>query len=752
MASSEQDNVSVLDPKEQSGFQSGIKVQLKPIGSSGTEVHGGYFSEEYLQALRGTRGAKIWDEMRRSESTIGMLLNAITNPIKSAEWEFDVAKDVVDSEKHVEFCNVVFKDMIDWEVTLHEILTCLPFGFSLFEIIHNVVFNHPKLGTINGLKALAFRSQKTIQSWQLEKQTGKLLSIEQFVSSDVGGNVTIPGEFLAVFSLHKEGDNYEGISLLRPMYGAWFRKNLYLKLAAIGIEKYAVGTPIGTIPKGKEKSTDLDDFKKLLENFTSHESSYLLKPEGWEIEIQKVDFDASKIKEMILLEDTAMINSAVANFLALGMSGSGGAFALGQDLSDFFLSGIQSYANIACGVFNRKLIPHLINLNYGPQAAYPKLKCTGIDDKAGKELADIVGTYLDKGALKADDPLEKFLRKQHKLPEADPATARVLPKAANNSFDKPAPTEPQADKPVELSEPAQKKSLDKPFVEQFDTDKEALKALMVASLQGIYGELKSSLVSAYKAASPENKIKAGTELVKPDLSVYKNKLKNFLGQVAAKNYGAAARETSSSAKKLTEHFETIKLALDSAPEGAGYYDALPPAIKKLVQAQAELIAETQEADLEKIVSFQFTSSNTATDDLDVIQKDIDESVARTLGGSNKGGMSVEAAASNAVAHVANQARTEYFFEPEVLDGIESFTLENSDPVSDICTELAGKTFAPDDPQVDEYTPPLHHLCKSRMRANLKGAKGNPEIDGKVKVSEDAKKSMTLSERVNFYRV
>lgn len=735
MANSEEQNSAIQDSKNPSAFQSGIKVQTKSIGSSGTEVYGGYFSEEYLQNLRGTRGAKIWDEMRRSESQVSMLLNAIMNPIKSATWEFEEAANVADSAKHVEFCNTVFKDMLDWESTLHEILTFIPFGFSLFEVIHSVVFNHPRLGTINGIKSLAFRSQKTIQSWQLERQTGKLLGIEQFVSGDVGQNVKIPGEFLTVFTLHKEGDNYEGISALRPMYGAWFRKNQYLKLVAIGIEKYAVGTPVGTIPTGKENSEDLANFKTLLENYTSHEAAYLLKPQGWELDIKTFDFDPSKIKEMILLENTEMINSVVANFLALGTNGGGGAFALGQDLSDFFLSGLQSYANLPCGVFNRKLIPHLINLNYGPQLAYPKLKCSGIDDKAGKELAEVLGIFSDKKLIKPDMKLEEYLRSLYRMPKAEVETAReVTPEAQN--FGGTPPVQ------AKLAETPQKKSLDQSYVEKFDQNQAALKELMTGELKGIYDEIKQSLVSAYKSASGDNKIKAGTELVKPDLSVYKDKLKTFLGRVAAENYGQASREVSPS-KKLSDKTPTIKLA-------DGFYEALPAAIKKLVQAQAELIAEAQEADLEKIVSFQFTSSATATDDIAKIQSDIDETVGKTFAGSNRGGMSIEAAAANAIAHVANQARMDQFFAPEVLDEIESFTFENNDPVSEICQELAGQTFAKDDPQLDELTPPLHHNCKSRMVPNLKGAAGNPSPD-KIEVSDAAKKSITLSENMSFYR-
>ena len=412
--------------EKSSAFEVGAKVSYKPVGSSGTEVFGGYFSEEYLQSLRGNRGAKIWDEMRRSEPQVAMLLSAITNPIKSATWAFEEAEDVADAEKHKELVRICLQEMVDWEAFLHEALTVVGFGFSLFEPIHNVVFDHPKLGTFNGLKAVAFRSQKTIYAWTLEKQTGKLLSVQQFAYSDVGGTADIPGEFLLVFSNLKEGDNYEGISALRPMYGPYFRKNLYHKLAAIGVERSAVGTVVGTLPPGVEDPIQTEAFKKVLSSFTSHEAAYIMKPSGFEVEIVKIDFDASNVKDLIVLENTEMINAAVANFLALGTNGGSGAFALGTDLSDFFLNGIQSYANLICGVLNRQLIPNLVKLNFGPQAAYPILKCTGINDKAGKEFSEIVSALVGSNTLTPDATLEEYLRERYKMPKADAATARQV--------------------------------------------------------------------------------------------------------------------------------------------------------------------------------------------------------------------------------------------------------------------------------------------------------------------------------------
>jgi hypothetical protein len=93
------------------------------------------------------------------------------------------------------------------------------------------------------------------------------------------------------------------------------------------------------------------------------------------------------------------------------MSGSG-AYALSNDLSDFFLTGLEFLANEIADQINRNLIPELVKMNFGPRDKYPKLQFSGISDKAGKELSDILSTLTAAQILTPDDNLERHLRKR----------------------------------------------------------------------------------------------------------------------------------------------------------------------------------------------------------------------------------------------------------------------------------------------------------------------------------------------------
>jgi hypothetical protein len=401
-----------------------LGMKRHEIGSTGTRVDAGYPSEEYLATLRGTDRADIFDEMRRSDAQLVMCLKAVKNPILGATWEIHpgCADGEAPSPEAIEDAKLIKHILIDdldrpFKKFLGEVLTFIDFGHAAFEITHKIALDHPRFGSYNGLQSLGWRSPRTIERWNINKDTGKLASITQIAEGDLDkGMVNIPDQFLLTFSLNQEGSNYEGISMLRPCYGPWMRKDLYLKLNAIGIEKSAVGTPIVEIPPGKENSPELTNMVSALEKYVSHESGYLMFPSGWKINLNSNDYDPTKVEESIDREDRRMAKAFLANFLELGMGSSGGAYALSNDLSDFMLSGLEHVADEIASPINMDLIPSLVKINRGPRDFYPVLKHSGISDKAGQELATMLKALGDGKWLTPEDGDEDHLRKRMGLP------------------------------------------------------------------------------------------------------------------------------------------------------------------------------------------------------------------------------------------------------------------------------------------------------------------------------------------------
>ena len=155
----------------------------------------------------------------------------------------------------------------------------------------------------------------------------------------------------------------------------------------------------------------------VLKNFVSAEDSFITYPEGWELELHNNVFDPAKIQTVIQAENENMSGAILATFLELGVGGNGGAYALANDLSDFFMSGLEHFANVIRDTINVCLIPSLIRLNFGEEnVGMPKLMYSGITDKAGKELMEIVSGYVSSGVIQKDEPLEDHIRKVHHLP------------------------------------------------------------------------------------------------------------------------------------------------------------------------------------------------------------------------------------------------------------------------------------------------------------------------------------------------
>lgn len=395
-----------------------VVIQEQSRGTSGTEVFAGYYDEEYLEKLKGTDRAKLFDRMRRSDAQVKMLLSSVKNPIKDATREINAASDDADHIKHAEVCKqVLFKD-IKFNKFLGEALGLIDFGHSVFEKVHKINVDKPitddngnlVINTYIGLKKLGWRNQKTIETWNYNEDKD-FTGITQQADGDLDVYVDIPKEHLIIMTLEQEGDLLEGISMLRPCYGNYFRKNEYLKLNAIGIEK-SMPIPTAEVPSGKENTAQFTQLVAALTAFTTHQKNYLIYPAGWNVQLNNgTAYDPSKVEQSIDNEDKRMAKAFLANFLELGMGGGGGAYALSNDLSDFFLSGLMIFAGIIKEAMD-ELCEEITILNFGEQDRYPTFEFSGIKDKAGEEFAKILDLMVKSKIIVPDDNLEKHVRKR----------------------------------------------------------------------------------------------------------------------------------------------------------------------------------------------------------------------------------------------------------------------------------------------------------------------------------------------------
>lgn len=183
------------------------KGQTVEVGVSGLNVTGGYVLDDYLPELNGERGRRKYREMQLGDPIVGALLSAIEMMVRSVDFRFEPSEADIEN-KYVDFMSDQFEDMeFSWDDTLSEILTMLPYGFSIMEMVFKTC---EETGLIKTAK-LAPRDQSSLWEWDIS-ENGEVKGIVQW--PPYGGNrVYIPYERVCHFRTKLNRTNPEGRAL-----------------------------------------------------------------------------------------------------------------------------------------------------------------------------------------------------------------------------------------------------------------------------------------------------------------------------------------------------------------------------------------------------------------------------------------------------------------------------------------------------------------------------------------------------------
>lgn len=700
-------------------------LNLTVKGTSGTEIYAGRFDEEYLDSLLADQGVAVFDKMRRSDGQVKMLLSVVKNPIKSASWSFTPVDESEEEAEISEFAShVIMRDIVNkngkhktFSDFISEALTMIEFGFSAFEIVHKNVKGHKQFGDYLGLADLGFRHQRSIFEWGL-RTDGSIEYVRQLAYGDMASDVDIPGQHLLVFSNEKEGDNYEGISMLRPCFGSYHRKNVYRKLQAIGIERAAKGVPIGTIPETmltrKDYQTQLNGFQNLLDQLSAHQKNGIALGAGFDIKELKLSHDSEKVQSVINSENVEMSKSFLANFMELGLEANGGSYSLGSDLSDIFLSGIEYIGNQIAEKINLELVVPLVKAKYGERDAYPKLTVKGINDKAGKEFADSITELLREGALQKSTRLQRYMHELYNLPDLDEEIAEAEDERIKNPPAPPPLLMPPDDEKKKLQEhecgsvklsAVQRKDFP---VSAFIEDRALeLAGILRSGLKSRSDEMLNDIFRLLNSGgTPATIRKAVLKLDLPNGKEFKSSVRDWAGRTAQDAFEMTLAELGKT-KRGVKLDEISKMPKDVR--------------ERLVQGIL-LLSGFIENDLKKAVYFAFNENFLNDETKQIAMQKVSDARDQYLDKRN-----IDVAAVNAASNVTNNMRQDVFTSDDVFADIESFVFENPDPVSLICQSLVGTVFSKEEYETSPNIPPLHHNCKSYVTAQTNGDPRNKPL-------------------------
>lgn len=385
------------------------------IGESGTMRYGGFFHEDYEPAWADNwQRVEIVETMRRGDARVAQLLKAVKAPMLAAEFDVECGSDDPRDQEILEFVRKNLFEMKGrtFKKFFREALTCLDFGYSVFEQLYE-----QRDGKI-WLKDLAPRIQHSILKFKLDNgQRG----VVQVLRTDEAKNTypQIPINKCLIFTNDMEGDDITGISLLRYCFKHWYMKNNFYQIAAIGIERFSIGVPMITLPEGAGEK-DYTRANDIVKNLRVNEASGIVLPnEKWKIDILVPKGKASggsELKDSIEHHDLMILQAGLCAFLNLGTTDTG-SFALSQDARGFFLTYVQDRMSGYVEELNKQVIERLLELNNMKPSKPIKVTFTNLGESDKTAMAAWLKTLVDAGMIKVDSKLMEWVTDNFGLPE-----------------------------------------------------------------------------------------------------------------------------------------------------------------------------------------------------------------------------------------------------------------------------------------------------------------------------------------------
>ena len=407
-----------------------IKVG-EEIGASGTKIYGGYIAQDFNTDFNNSRGVIIYDEMLRTDAMIRATVDAIKYPILATERNIVPPEDdAADSKGMTAFIRECLFEYLDNDAFTSEALDYLPYGFYYFEKIYGyrdgkIVFDK-----------LASRVPTAHAKWEMDSDKTTRGVTQYLPASEYNGvpvktaSPEIPMEKLVLFVNNQQGDNYDGMSILRSAYKHWTYKDQLYKIDAIKSERGA-GVLVVKPPVG-HKEVDMDDAETMAQQFTLNEKSYIIAPNTeWQFEFLQVGNDGkgSTMAEQVSHHNRMIATNVLAQFIDLG-SQTSGSYALSVDQTDFFTLSLRAKAKYIASVINQQMIKDLIDRNYGEQKHYPKFLFSDVGQIDYTEMSAALEKLINTGLVVNNDKMKIWTHDQFRLPkltEEDLATDVVEP-------------------------------------------------------------------------------------------------------------------------------------------------------------------------------------------------------------------------------------------------------------------------------------------------------------------------------------
>ncbi len=422
--------------------EKGITGTTNWVGDLQTEPN----SKLIHQSAYGTPGSRSWGEWEklwRTDPDVASAMDHVKAQIRDARMDVEPAEGVKNGKAHADFLrwNLTSRMAPGWTEYSQQACNAILYGFSLHEKVAGVV-EHELLPNGRGYACVKLAERLPgsihINGWN-KGADGELEFIRQMGQrgSAFESDIRLPARDVLLVTWNRNGDNYAGYSAFRPVWYVCQLRAELLKILAIGSAREALGIPTAEQNDAKAPSlskAQRSKLMKLLSNSVYHEAAALVMPKGWTV---KWWFSpaANKGHVLDLYERLGqlILRLVGAQQMTMGSQkvGSYGASKTHDANSDAFAQGVVATLE---GVLNGSgdrpyegLSRWIIDANWGPQDAYPRIKITLKKAKLPVgELVTSVKTAVDAGALTVTEDVEQSVREALGFAPIDPAEREQL--------------------------------------------------------------------------------------------------------------------------------------------------------------------------------------------------------------------------------------------------------------------------------------------------------------------------------------
>jgi phage gp29-like protein len=359
------------------------------------------------------------DMLRDSEVRTGY--NFIRNCILSRSWKVSYPEKSREKNKDtteiLEFLRFAFTNLDEnaqFERAVGRLLSAIPFGFSVVEIVYKLIEEGRFKGKI-GIKKLKDLDPETI-----EFVTNKYGDIEKILQrADPNAfeekPIVLPLDRTIVYTIDEEFGNHYGTSRLRSIYRNWFVKKTVIKFWNVALERFGTPILIGTVPN----KNDIDRMLELLDNVQGRSS--IAKTAGWEIEALETGIGRSSGGDFgaaIDYHNNQILKGLLVPPMLIAGKGGGGSYALSNTQFGIYQTMLKNLEVDLSNMIEERVIKPLVIYNYGVQDLYPQFVWEPMTKEDLLNLSKAFALLVKNGIVGWD---EQWMRDAMGVPHRDVA-------------------------------------------------------------------------------------------------------------------------------------------------------------------------------------------------------------------------------------------------------------------------------------------------------------------------------------------